>query len=136
MDPLQKDRPLLLFDGECNLCHFAVSFMLKYEKNEQLLFVPLQSKLGKELLHTYRIPKAVDSVIVIMDEKAYTYADAVFQLLLFLPFYWRPLRLLRLFPSTWRHSMYRVIAHQRYVLFGKRQSCRILTTRERKRFLL
>jgi predicted DCC family thiol-disulfide oxidoreductase YuxK len=48
---------------------------------------------------------------------------------------WWLLSLARFIPRGIRNPVYRLIAHNRYRWFGKRQTCRIPTAEERARFL-
>lgn len=115
-------RPILLFDGACHLCSSAVQFMLKYEQTDSFLFAPLQSDVGKKLLKDYDIPSDVDSVVVIMNEKAYIYSDAVLIALRVFPYYIRWMRIFRFIPKAWRDSLYRQIAKRRQ----KNQRCLLI----------
>mmetsp|Transcript_19697 Transcript_19697/g.22677 ORF Transcript_19697/g.22677 Transcript_19697/m.22677 type:complete len:286 (+) Transcript_19697:45-902(+) len=44
------DRPIILFDGICNLCNGAVLFALDHDNDNKFRFVSLQSQTGKSLL--------------------------------------------------------------------------------------
>lgn len=131
----KKIRPILLFDGECNLCNHWVDFMLKKETKKWFLFCSLQSKTGQEIVRQFQLPSEIDSVIVIREEKAYLHSDAVLQALLVLPFYLRWLRVFRYLPKLWRDVLYKQLAQRRYRWFGKRSTCRIPTPEEKSRFL-
>jgi hypothetical protein len=41
---------IVLFDGVCNLCNFAVQFMIDRDPTGQLKFASLQSEYGQDLL--------------------------------------------------------------------------------------
>lgn len=43
-------RPVILFDGNCNLCNGGVQFVLDYDKDGVFRFASLQSDAGKALL--------------------------------------------------------------------------------------
>jgi len=43
-------RPVVLFDGVCNLCNGAVNFSLDHDSKGNFRFASLQSKVGKSLL--------------------------------------------------------------------------------------
>ncbi len=128
-------QPVLLFDGECNVCNHWVDFMLKHEKEEWFLFASLQSEEGQGIVENFDIPKAVDSVVVVMNGRAYLYSDAVFQALEALPWFLKWLRIFRVIPVKWRDRLYKRFAENRYRLFGKRGTCRLPSANERKRFL-
>jgi len=77
--PLAKpiEKPLVLFDGVCNLCNSSVSFILKHEKNSVLYFSSLQKFGQPELLE---IVKNVDSIIFIEKDKVYTKSTAALKI--------------------------------------------------------
>ncbi|MCM3714489.1 thiol-disulfide oxidoreductase DCC family protein [Halalkalibacter oceani] len=131
----EEDRPILMFDGECNLCNGFVDFILRKEKDHRFLFASLQSERGRQLQEQFAIAPTVDSVIVINDKAAYLYSDAVFQVMKALPWYFRLLLVLRVVPKAGRDRLYRLVAKNRYRLFGKRESCRLPTAEEKSRFL-
>ena len=68
-----EQRPIVLFDGSCNLCNNFVQFLLKYDTSGSLRFAALQSKVGellvrrmpddvrKEVLHVQQQQLAVSS---------------------------------------------------------------------------
>ena len=43
-------KPIILFDGLCNLCHAAVQFVIKQDKKGVFKFASLQSNAGQEIL--------------------------------------------------------------------------------------
>lgn len=43
-------RPVIFFDGVCNLCNRSVQFVIKHDKKQQFLFAPLQGIAGAEAL--------------------------------------------------------------------------------------
>ena len=43
-------RPIILFDGVCNLCNNAVNLALDWDPNAKLRFSALQSNVGRALL--------------------------------------------------------------------------------------
>lgn len=131
----EEERPILMFDGVCNLCNGFVDFIIRKEKDHRFLFVSLQSERGKQLREQLAISPAVDSVIVINDNTAHFYSDAVFQVIKVLPWYFRLLLVLRAVPKAGRDRLYRLVAKNRYRLLGKRDSCRLPTAAEKDRFL-
>ena len=49
------DKPVILFDGLCNLCQGSVQFVLKHDKKQQFQFASLQSPLHDKLLEPYSL---------------------------------------------------------------------------------
>lgn len=131
----QGDRPILLFDGVCNLCNVFVDFILRYEIDSRFLFASLQSDKGRELTEKYHLSKDIDSVIVIKSGAAYSHADAVFQVLDVLPWYFKIIKVFKIIPNKLLIAGYKLIAKNRYRFFGKRETCRLPKKEERVRFL-
>lgn len=46
----EDSRPVILFDGACNLCNGGVQFVLDWDKESVFRFASLQSEAGKALL--------------------------------------------------------------------------------------
>lgn len=119
-------KPILLFDGVCNLCNHSVDFILKRDKNQQFLYVALQSVEGKKLIEKYRIPPNTDSVILIKKSVVFLESEAALEISKMLPAPWKWANALRVFPLKLRNNIYRWIAGNRYRWFGKRTSCRVI----------
>ena len=49
----QDSRPIILFDGVCNLCNSAVNVALDWDPSGKLRFAALQSNVGKSLLQAH-----------------------------------------------------------------------------------
>ena len=71
-----QENPVILFDGVCNYCNAMVNFAIRNDKKAILKFAPLQSQAGKRLKEEYKIAPGIDSVILIDQDKVYTYSDA------------------------------------------------------------
>src|SRR5690606_25920429 len=84
------NKPVLLFDGVCNLCSGAVQFILKNEKDQELRFASLQSSVGKELLNQFNMDtKSTDSIVLINNQHAFTKSDAIISICNHLTFPWK-----------------------------------------------
>ena len=61
---------ILLFDGVCNLCTWAVQFILPRDKAGYFQFASLQSPIGKQLVEKHSAAAPLpDSVILIEDDQ-------------------------------------------------------------------
>ena len=119
-------KPIVLFDGMCNLCNGAVDFILKRDRKKQFQYVALQSEEGKKLVDKYHIPSEIDSVILLKDKQVFTESDAAIEIGKMLPAPWKWAGIFRIIPLKIRNSVYRWIARHRYRWFGKRTSCRVV----------
>ena len=129
-----KGAPILLFDGVCNLCNGVVQFVIRQDPKGKILFASQQSNVGQRLLDQYNLPD-LQSVILIEGDKVYRNSDAALRLFHHLGGYWAALEVFKVIPSPFRNWVYRLIAGNRYRLFGKRKQCMIPTPEVRKRFL-
>ena len=122
---MEEIRPVILFDGFCNLCSGTVDFLLKHDKKKQFSFISLQSVEGKLLILKYQIPADTDSVILIKSNRIYFESEAFVEIVATLNFPWKLMSIIKFIPAQIRNSIYRWIAKNRYRWFGKRESCRI-----------
>ena len=130
-------RPVLFFDGECNLCNSSVQFIIKRDKKKQFLFAPLQSERGKAaiadmLQYMKQVP---DSVILYYNGKYYTQSAAALYIARLLGGGWQLLYAGMILPRFARDAVYELIARNRYKWFGKRNECMIPTPELKARFL-
>jgi predicted DCC family thiol-disulfide oxidoreductase YuxK len=129
-------KPILLFDGVCNLCNGFVQFLLKRDKRGALLFAPLQSASGQAYLERFGLPRAgFLSVVLVEGDRHSQRSTAGLRSLRALGWPWKAFYALILLPRPLRDLGYDLIARNRYRLFGKRDACMIPTPEIRARFL-
>jgi predicted DCC family thiol-disulfide oxidoreductase YuxK len=126
---------IILFDGECNFCNFAVQFIIKRDKKALFRFASIESNAGKEILKAFNVSKNIDSVILVENNKCYYKSSAVFRICKKLNGAWKLLYCLILLPRLLRDYFYSIIAANRYKWFGKKDHCMIPSPEIRKRFL-
>jgi len=127
--------PILFFDGVCGLCNRVVDFSLRHDRNGLVRFAPLQGLMAAELLTADDVAD-LDTVVFVDDGVLVRRSSAVVGLLRQLGGPWRFVAtLLWLVPRPLRDVGYRIVAHSRYRIFGRKDTCRVPTPRERKRFL-
>jgi predicted DCC family thiol-disulfide oxidoreductase YuxK len=135
-DPLLAIAPpLLVYDGSCGFCSRAVQFILRHERRHDLMFVPRDSALGKDLRRTYRL-EAVESLLWIADGQAAIESSAVLNAAKYLGGAWPFLAALgSICPAGLRNWGYRLIARNRRRLSSSATSCLVPTAEQRERFL-
>lgn len=126
---------IILFDGDCNFCDKSVQFIIKRDPKGYFKFASLQSKIGKELLNKYNAPPGVDSFVLIQDNHCYIKSSAALRVCKKLRGAWQLLYLFLAIPRPLRDFFYEIIARNRFKWFGIKESCRIPSQEERKRFL-
>ena len=131
-------KTVVLFDGVCNLCNSTVQFILRHDRAERFQFASQQSAAGQKLLEQHNLKASdalAESVVVIEGEKVWLESDAAFHILYRLGGIWSVPAVLWFLPKPLRDWGYRLIAKNRYRIFGKRDSCMIPTPELRRRFL-
>lgn len=128
-------RPLVLFDGVCNLCDGFVQFVLKHEKDNELMFASLQGNAGASIIVDHSLPAGFDkSILVYEDGQLYQKSDAVFRILRHLRNPYKAVTLFKIVPGFIRNFVYDMVASNRYRMFGKKDECMIPTPELRARF--
>lgn len=128
-------RPIIFFDGVCALCNGFVDLMLRVDRKKVFLFAPIQGETARELLPPFGEDPEEWSMVYLDERGIHDQSDASLEVYRRLGGFWTPLGWLRFVPRFVRNPIYRVIARNRYRLFGKRETCRIPTSAERARFL-
>jgi predicted DCC family thiol-disulfide oxidoreductase YuxK len=130
-------RPIILFDGVCNLCNGGVNFMLDHDPKGNLRFTALQSEAGRALLQrANRSTDDLTSIVLVEPNKIYIRSEAILHIAQYLH---QPLitfgKLGLFVPGFIRDRFYNLIAYNRYSIMGKRQMCRIGDSRFNDRFV-
>jgi len=130
-----NQHPIIFFDGVCGICNKFVDIILKADKNEIFFFAPIQGETAKRILQP--LPSKVSdwSMIYVDENGIYQQSDASLQICRRMGGSWKILGYLLLIPRIIRNPVYRLIAKNRYKLFGKRDSCRLPGENEKERFL-
>ena len=117
-------RPIILFDGVCNLCTASVRFVIKRDSKSRFRFASLQSPVAEELLGAeLQEEDRLGSVILVLDGKIYRKSTAALQTARRLDGLWPLLSILLIIPRPLRDAVYDFIGSRRYRMFGKREVC-------------
>ena len=129
--------PIVLFDGVCNLCQWAVRFIIQRDPGAVFRFASLQSAVGQQLLieHGLTISGEPASVVLIAEGQAHTHTDAALRIARRLSAPWPLFWALIVVPRALRDPIYRLIARNRYRWFGRQETCWMPTPALRARFL-
>jgi predicted DCC family thiol-disulfide oxidoreductase YuxK len=134
--PRDADAPIILFDAECVLCSRNAQFILKHDKRRRFRLASMQGEVGAALYREHGMdPADPDTILVIDGTKVRADSDAVLHIYESLGWPWRLVSALRFAPSAIRDPVYRLIARQRYRLFGKRATCWVAPPIYRDRLL-
>lgn len=131
------DRPVLFFDGVCNLCNHAVQFVIKHDHGERFLFASLQSAYAKSKMPEIQqaLGKVPDSMVLFYKGKYYVKSDAALHTARLLGGWSSLLAAGLVVPRFIRNTIYDGVARNRYRWFGRRDECMIPTPALKGRFL-
>ncbi|HXL82178.1 MAG TPA: DCC1-like thiol-disulfide oxidoreductase family protein [Pyrinomonadaceae bacterium] len=138
---INDSNPVILYDGVCGLCNRLVQFILKRDKRDRFRFASLQSELASSLLQKHgRDPRDLDTVYVVVDygqpaEHLLARSDAILFLLWELGGIWKVAALGKILPRIMRDAIYKLVARNRYRVFGKYESCVLPDAKHRTKFL-
>lgn len=134
MNLINTERPVLFFDGECNLCNRAVQFIIRRDKRKIFLFATLQSEHGRAATEHFS-GKAPDSVVLFYRGKYFIKSTATLKALRLAGGLWSWMYLFIVVPRFLRDWVYDMISRNRYHWFGKRNECMVPTRELMGRFL-
>lgn len=130
------EKKIILFDGVCNLCNQAVTFIINHDPNDQFRFAALQSDEGKELLKKYDLDAAaIDSIVLIQDDKAFIKSAAALRIAKNISGLWPGLYAFKVLPKFITDFVYDFVARNRYDWFGKKDNCMVPTSELKSKFL-
>jgi predicted DCC family thiol-disulfide oxidoreductase YuxK len=131
-----QPKPIIYFDGVCNLCNNAVQFVLKNDKKKRFLFATLESDAGLNAVKQAKNGNRItESVILYYRGKYYTKSTAVLLTFKLLGGLWQILYPLILIPAFIRNAIYDLIGRNRYKWFGKKSTCPLPSAEIMERFV-
>jgi len=120
----EAGRPVILFDGVCNLCTGSVRFVIERDARRQFRFASLQSAVAQKLLGAQAHEgDRLESVVLVVGERTYRKSTAALLIARRLDGLWPVLAVFLLVPRPLRDAVYGWIGKRRYRLFGKRDAC-------------
>lgn len=130
-----NDRPIIFFDGVCNLCDSFVRFLIKIDKKDKLRFASLQGETAKTKLPETEA-KGLGSVVFYKDGERSHESQAVIDAFKVIGGPWTLFAIFQILPSPLRDLLYRFIAKNRYKWFGKKDEvCPMPTKAQREKVL-
>lgn len=135
--PTVLPEHLVLYDGLCGFCDVSVQWALTHDPAGKLRFAPLQGETAAAILAAHpEIPANLDSMIYVHNgAEVVWHSRAIFSIAAELNGAWRALAWFGVLPRFLTDLGYRIFARYRYLVWGRRESCRIPTPAERARFL-
>lgn len=132
---METGAPIVLFDGVCNFCNRMVRFAIRNDPKARLKFAPLQSRAGQAVLEQFGVSPEADTVVLIDNGRAYTYAAASIRICRHLRWPVKMLYAFIIIPGFISQPFYKWIARNRYKWFGRKEQCMVPTAEVKARFL-
>lgn len=151
---------MIVYDGHCGLCNHSVRWSLRRDSGDRLRFIASQSEKVATVLARHGLTDSVPlpelpagspaangspfcpgTILVLRGigtdaEQLLTRSNAIIAILRELPQPWPvAAAALHLIPRPLRDLVYRIIARNRYRIWGRVESCPIPTAAELARFL-
>jgi predicted DCC family thiol-disulfide oxidoreductase YuxK len=140
---VDNPNPMIVFyDGLCGFCDRTVQFILNHDKQDVFRFAPLQSELASTLLRKHgKNAEDLNTLYLLVDqglptERVLEKSTATVRIGKTLgggAKLWASL--LGVFPRFLRDLGYSGFAKIRYLVFGKNDSCRIPSPKDRAKFI-
>jgi predicted DCC family thiol-disulfide oxidoreductase YuxK len=130
------EHPIIVFDALCVLCSTNAQFILKHDRREYFRLAAMQGEVGGALYRRFGIdPANPETMIVVSGGRALRDSTAILAIWSGLGWPWRALTVLRLVPRPLRDAAYRLVARNRYRIFGRRETCWLPTPGQAARIL-
>lgn len=113
---------VILFDGDCAYCNGWVRWISKRDRKDRFRFEPLTTPQGLAMRKRHAVPEHLDSIVLVVEEQAFTRSDAAWRVLRELQGWNLAAWSLRLVPRPLRNWGYDLIARNRHRL-GMKDSC-------------
>lgn len=127
---------LIVFDAECVLCSRFFRFVLRFDVHERFRFATAQSPVGQDLYRALNLSTDdFQTNLVLVDGRIYGHLDSFAATMRVLGWPWRVLSVVRFAPEALKTRAYRLIARNRYRIFGRYDTCLIPDPEVRRRFV-
>ena len=131
-----RNHHIIIFDGVCNFCNSSVNFIIKRDHKNVFLFTPMQSETASMLISKFKVKDVgFDTFLLIKNNQCYYRTDAALEIAKELSGYWFLFSLFKILPRPIRDYFYRLLARNRYSIFGKTEACMIPTEEIKDKFL-
>jgi len=119
------EKPVLLYDGECNFCNGVVKLLKRIDKRNKIDLLPLQKTNETDFLKNIVVEKNnMNSVLLIDHNIIYQKSDAIFKVLRITGGFLSIFLVFQMLPKKFHNKIYDFIAQNRYAIFGKADACK------------
>ncbi len=132
----KDDKPIIVFDGHCNLCSGFANFIIRHDHKTRLRLLAAQSELGEALYAHYGLkPDDYATNLLIENGRLRVKADGSMAMFTYLGWPWKALNIGRILPHVLADGLYNLIARNRLKWFGRRELCYLPQPSAQERFL-
>lgn len=121
---------VIVIDGYCNICSKFYQFIVKYDINNKYKLSEFDSLFSKQ--NNLDLKKINSIVIVKKDKSILKNSKALKSIFYNIPKLKPIYYILKITPEFISDFAYKIIANNRYSLFGKRESCSISSKKNNK----
>jgi predicted DCC family thiol-disulfide oxidoreductase YuxK len=126
---------IVFFDGHCSLCNSTVDWMIRHDRRGELEFASLQGETAKRVIPAHAGAADYDTVVYSREGVIYERSTAVLRAIGDMGGFWVIANVMLYLPRVLRDLFYRLVARNRFRLFGRRDTCRMPSPEERGRLL-
>jgi predicted DCC family thiol-disulfide oxidoreductase YuxK len=127
---------IVVFDAQCLLCNGWVQFLLRHDHQRSFKFASIQGAVGRQLLARNGLKvDGLETLLLVDEPRTWQHSAAIFRVLHALGWPWRLAWLAWLIPSFLRDPLYRLVARNRYRIFGRSETCILPPPDHAARFL-
>jgi len=113
-----------------------VNFIIKRDPEGVFAFTPMQSELAHGLMKKYKVPDlGIETVLLIKNDQCFVFSDAALEITKDLTGLWFLFTIFRFVPRPFRDAIYKLLARNRYKLFGRKNTCMVPSKEQRSRFV-
>lgn len=127
---MKKD--IIVFDGLCVMCNSFLKWVLENDKDDKYLFANIQSDFYTKSMD---INKSIDSIILIKENNIFYESEAINHILKDLDKFYLLQLVLNVTPTFISNFFYKIIANNRYKIFGKKDKCELPKKNQISKFL-
>lgn len=118
------NHPTIVFDAQCLLCSANAQFVLKHDRHGRFRLASMQGEVGAALYRRFGMdPTDPETMLLVEGDRVRRDSDAVLAIYSGLGWPWRAMAVFRLVPPALRDAAYRLVARNRYRLFGRSETC-------------
>jgi predicted DCC family thiol-disulfide oxidoreductase YuxK len=133
---VKEGGPIVLFDAVCVLCSANARFILEHDRRRRFRLASMQGNVGSSIYRSLGMDPGDPSTLLVVDgDEVKRDSDAVLAIYAGLGFPWKLSSIFSFIPRQIRDPIYRMVARNRYRLFGKRNTCWIAPAHFKDRIL-